>query len=358
MGPVILIGHSDEITGDAKAASVRTWQFDDKDVTALREAIPGKVFVTCHTGAAKEANAGKTIVQATGADADLARIEAHVRLHKMGGKVLDLAMDAHAAEREGRILMEVFLDDTSPLTSITSSGASTLVLEDGTLSTRAVSIHKAGSGHVFVNVMKEINVQELFLKLTGTGAITVLAPRLQAHDLLDASVSGSGRVGLHIPRIHATNLSCSVTGSGSVLFDAANLISKDVISTVVGSGTVRYLHAGIVDRHRLSVTGSGKILSSAILASSAHATVAGSGDVVTQAMDILHGTIAGSGTVQYVAPVPAAVRVDGNLDGKNIRLVQHKDVGGVDAPAVPARDTKAGIFFNKSLFGIRFLVDL
>ncbi|ETW03093.1 hypothetical protein H310_05519 [Aphanomyces invadans] len=346
--------------GQATPPTTRSWVFKESDVRSLRESIPGKVFVSCHDSKSKVAAAGTTVVHASGSAADLDAIQARVHLHRMGGRVLDLSVDP-ATDIEGRILMEVFLDETHPLTSVESIGSSRVVLEDRTLAHSSVSIQKTGTGSVYVNYLKDFNVQELYVTLTGSGTIACIVPQLSVSKTLVATVQGSGGIRFHGNHISSASISCTTTGSGSTLFDVANLVSYDVVSTVVGSGTLRYAHAGSVDQHQLTLYGSGKIVTSALLANHAAVSVVGTGTIVTQAMEALHGSISGSGCVEYVKPCPKDMQVT-TTPARNctthVKLTERKAVKIMDPPPIPTRTVEDDSFsFSGSFFGGRLQVN-
>ncbi|RLO01588.1 hypothetical protein DYB28_014156 [Aphanomyces astaci] len=330
----------------------RTWVFKESEVRGLRESIPnGKVFVSCHDSKTVETNTGTTLVHATGLAADLEMIQAHVHLHRLGGRVLDLSVDDNP-KLEGRILIEVYVDEANPLTSVESTGSSRVVLEDGSLARSSVTIHKLGSGSVYVNLLNDLGIDELFVTLTGSGTIACMAPQLTITKSLVSTVQGSGGIQFLGNHIRAPSISASINGSGSTLFDAANLVAYDVVSSVVGSGSIRYAHAGSVDQHRLSVSGSGKVVTNALLANSAAVSIVGSGTIVTQAMESLHGAVVGSGSVEYVEPSPKHIQVTTSSRGEHVKLADRKPSKAATPPTVPTRDIEDDVFsFSGSFLG-------
>ncbi|KAH9106651.1 hypothetical protein AeMF1_017791 [Aphanomyces euteiches] len=252
------------VPGASQSVETKTWIFDEKDIRHLHEAVPGKVFVTCHDG---QEHAGKTVVQVSGQAADLDQVQAHVRLHKLGSHLLELT----ATDNTGRQLVtQVFVDGSVPLETIESTKSRSFVMEDGTLD-KNTAISKAGAGTIYINLTKDLSLEELTLAIHGSGVIEWISPRLAVSKQLAAVVDGSGRVNIHASHnLQAGTLHNSMTGSGSVLYDAANLISADVVSSVVGSGSIRHLQVGKAGNLTLSVTGSGMIASSALSATNSY----------------------------------------------------------------------------------------
>ncbi|CAK4119938.1 unnamed protein product [Aphanomyces euteiches] len=339
--------------GASQSVETKTWIFDEKDIRHLHEAVPGKVFVTCHDG---QEHAGKTVVQVSGQAADLDQVQAHVRLHKLGSHLLELT----ATDNTGRQLVtQVFVDGSVPLETIESTKSRSFVMEDGTLD-KNTAISKAGAGTIYINLTKDLSLEELTLAIHGSGVIEWISPRLAVSKQLAAVVDGSGRVNIHASHnLQAGTLHNSMTGSGSVLDDAANLISADVVSSVVGSGSIRHLQVGKAGNLALSVTGSGMIASSALSATNVVANVVGSGSILTQASELLECSINGAGRVQYVAPEPKTVSIK-SPSSTNVSLVNQSSWSSGSVPKVPTSEPSSSLWknlgFEVNLFGARFVI--
>ncbi|KDO35610.1 hypothetical protein SPRG_00454 [Saprolegnia parasitica CBS 223.65] len=326
------------------ASQKKVLTFNETHVHALREGVSGsKVFVSTHSEK-------HTTVVLTGAPADLEAIKAQVHMYKLGSRVLDLSRDA-ATVMEGRVLMEIFLDEGQPLRAVESVGSSELVLEDGTLAHHA-TVEKIGSGAIFVHCTKDVVLQQLHTVLRGSGLIQVDAPNLTLHAGLQVDVVGSGSTRFHTLHLRAPTVATKVTGSGDILLHATHLGADKLMSMVTGSGGIRYYEAGVVGEHIIDVSGSGKVLATSLLAERVLASVVGSGEVLTQATKALDGTVFGSGAIAACDPWPEHVAV-------SPRLTTTSHVPKSWTPrALPTRDLKLGIRKQLNLFGNTISINL
>ncbi|EQC39236.1 hypothetical protein SDRG_03441 [Saprolegnia diclina VS20] len=328
---------------DDTTSQKKVLTFDETHVHALREGVSGsKVFVSTHSEK-------HTTVVFTGAPADLEAIKAQVHMYKLGSRVLDLSRDATTVE--GRVLMEIFLDEAQPLRAVESVGSSELVLEDGTLAHHAI-VEKIGSGAIFVHFTKDTVLQQLHTVLRGSGLIQVDAPNLTLHAGLQVDVVGSGSTHFHALHLRAPTMATKVTGSGDILLDASHLGTDKLMSMVTGSGAIRYYEAGIVGEHIVDVSGSGKVLATSLLAERVLASVVGSGEVCTQAMKALDGTVFGSGAIAACDPWPEHVAVSPRLTS-----TMHVPKSWT-ARGLPTRDLKLGFRKQLNLFGNTISINL
>ncbi|OQR98779.1 hypothetical protein ACHHYP_07868 [Achlya hypogyna] len=325
-------------TADATVTS-KVVDFEDKHIYALREGVCGsKVFVSTH-------QEKRTTVKLTGASADIERITAEVRLFKLGGRLLELNRDSsNAAAAEGRVLMEIFLNESQPLRAMESVGDSDVVLEDGTLHTHA-TVEKIGSGAMYLHFAKEVDMQQLHTVLRGSGLIQLDAPKLRVQTALQVDVVGSGSTRFHTHQLSAASILTKVTGSGDILFDATNLAVRQLASVISGSGAIRYHNAGTVDQHTMDVCGSGKVIATSLLSERALGSVTGSGEVLTQALKALDGSVFGSGSFKVCEPWPEHLAVTPRYEA-----TQH--VAKSFTPHdIPTRDLKFGFQKQFNLFG-------
>jgi Putative auto-transporter adhesin, head GIN domain len=99
------------------------------------------------------------------------------------------------------------------------------------------------------------------------------------------------RVDIHVPKLD----DLSLTGSGIVF--ATGIEAASLRVTIDGSGVINA--TGTVDRLDVSIGGSGDAQLGDLRARTVHATVAGSGRILTVATDTLNATVPGSGAIIY-----------------------------------------------------------
>jgi hypothetical protein len=123
------------------------------------------------------------------------------------------------------------------------------------------------------------------LGLSGSGKATVETP--VKTDLLDLSVSGSGKIS--IPEVDLNELNCSISGSGDI-----------------------YLDNGEVGEADLSISGSGSYAGDKVVIKDFHAGIYGSGSCSCNVSESLNAAISGSGNVVYSGNPKINVRASGS----------------------------------------------
>ncbi len=98
-------------------------------------------------------------------------------------------------------------------------------------------------------------------------------------------------------KISADDLSLLVTGSG--LIDLPTLSTREIKSDVTGSGTIRVAGNEPVELQDILITGSGKVLNEGLPSQKTKVSVTGSGKARVFATERLKVSITGSGSVYY-----------------------------------------------------------
>ncbi|OQS00045.1 hypothetical protein THRCLA_06279 [Thraustotheca clavata] len=323
-----------------KSTATREITFDEKNINALREGVSGsKVFISTHGD-----NSTKVVL--TGQQADIDRVKAQVHLYKLGGRILELNLDddPNPTSLEGRVLMEILIDETQPLQVVESVGSSDIVLENGAIGSQAI-VEKIGNGSMYLNFTKDVDMKKLHAVLRGSGLIQLVAPNVKFHSSLQLDAVGSGSIRLHTKQMMALSLASKVTGSGDILVNATNLDTNQLSSMVTGSGAIRYHQAGVIGNHVIDLCGSGKVVSSSLLSEKVLASITGSGEILTQALKALDGTVFGSGTFKVCEPWPEHLHVSPRYE-----KITHSSKTFKPHP-VPTRDLKFGFQKQINLFG-------
>lgn len=123
------------------------------------------------------------------------------------------------------------------------------------------------------------------LGLSGSGKATVEGT--VKTDMLDLSVSGSGRIS--IPEVILNEMNCSISGSGDI-----------------------NLENGEVGKADLSISGSGSYVGDKVVIKDFHAGISGSGSCSCNVSESLNAVISGSGNVTYSGNPKINVRASGS----------------------------------------------
>ena len=123
------------------------------------------------------------------------------------------------------------------------------------------------------------------LGLSGSGRATVEGT--VKTDILDLSVSGSGKIS--VPEVMLKEMNCSISGSGDINLDG-----------------------GEVDKADLSISGSGGYAGDKVIIKDFHAGISGSGSCSCYVSESLNAVISGSGNVVYSGNPRINVKASGS----------------------------------------------
>jgi hypothetical protein len=122
-------------------------------------------------------------------------------------------------------------------------------------------------------------------------------------------VSGSGKAQIIDP-VEADNLSLSVSGSGKLITSDLNV--DDLSCGISGSGDIILGSGGSVDNGEISISGSGGFSGEGTEIDKLQVSISGSGDCRCRAGDSLEARVSGSGNVTYSGNPKVDARVSGS----------------------------------------------
>lgn len=154
---------------------------------------------------------------------------------------------------------------TLEVMSIAGSGAGSIL---GTLNSRRIALHVAGSG-------------------------TIKATSLQCKETIQAKIAGSGEITVSEGETGKTSL--SVTGSGEIQINS--LQTKQITTSITGSGEITL--TGTAQTAKYKVTGRGEIHADGMKADQVHAQITGSGTINCHTTESLSSKVTGSGEIIY-----------------------------------------------------------
>jgi hypothetical protein len=122
-------------------------------------------------------------------------------------------------------------------------------------------------------------------------------------------VSGSGKAQIMDP-VEADNLNLSVSGSGKLITSDLNV--DDFSCGISGSGDIILGSGGSIDNGEISISGSGGFSGEGIEIDHLEISISGSGDCRCRAGDSLEARVSGSGNVTYIGNPKVDARVSGS----------------------------------------------
>lgn len=123
------------------------------------------------------------------------------------------------------------------------------------------------------------------------------------------SVSGSGKAQI-LDRVESDNLDLSVSGSGKLM--TSDLEVDNLDCGISGSGDIILGSGGTIDRGDISISGSGGFSGENIEIDHLDVSISGSGNCVCRVGDSLDASVSGSGNVTYLGNPKIDARVSGS----------------------------------------------
>jgi hypothetical protein len=123
------------------------------------------------------------------------------------------------------------------------------------------------------------------------------------------SVSGSGKAQIMDP-VKSDNLSLSVSGSGKLI--TSDLNADDLNCGISGSGDIILGSGGSIDNGDISISGSGSFSGEGIEIDHLEVSISGSGNCRCRAGDSLEAHVSGSGNITYSGNPKVDARVSGS----------------------------------------------
>lgn len=173
---------------------------------------------------------------------------------------------------------------------------------DGALEAETLFVTASG----MVTGGAEIKAKEATFTVSGSGDLLLSGTA----DKLKYTISGSAKI--DTASITASDVNVIISGSGTAILTA----QKTVNCTVSGSGSLKM--AGAVDTLDVSVSGSGKVDASALVANKAKLIITGSGNANVNVKDDLDITVTGSGHIKYIGTPKLTQRITGSGTIENI----------------------------------------
>lgn len=134
---------------------------------------------------------------------------------------------------------------------------------------------------------KQKTMLSFFSRGSGHATVTVSARQIN-----DAAIAGSG--GINLDRVSDERFAGQISGSGDLRVGDVQV--RDVAMKIAGSGSATL--AGKAENATYSISGSGDLDGSKLVATNARASIAGSGDLKAQATGTAQASIAGSGDIE------------------------------------------------------------
>ncbi|MEI8225286.1 MAG: head GIN domain-containing protein [Bacteroidota bacterium] len=122
-------------------------------------------------------------------------------------------------------------------------------------------------------------------------------------------VSGSGRAEIK-DAVKAENLNLSVSGSGKLF--TTDVVAADLNCSISGSGDIIIGGSGDATKADISISGSGNYRGEPLKIGSAEISISGSGNCSCNVTGSLRASVSGSGNVTYLGDPKVDVRVSGS----------------------------------------------
>jgi hypothetical protein len=128
-------------------------------------------------------------------------------------------------------------------------------------------------------------------------------------ELKGLGVSGSGKAEVR-DEVKAGELSFSVSGSGKLV--ASKIVAEDLKCGISGSGDIIIGGSGNAKNADISISGSGNYTGESLDISTAEVSISGSGNCSCKVSESLKASISGSGNVRYTGNPKVDARVSGS----------------------------------------------
>jgi hypothetical protein len=153
-------------------------------------------------------------------------------------------------------------------------------------------------------VIKRENWRNFFNNNDDRVTINITMPEIEG-----LTVSGSGKAQV-MDDIRADRLDLSVSGSGKIL--TSDLEADELVCGISGSGDIVLGSGGSVDEGKITISGSGSFSGASVEVDHLSVNVSGSGNCVCRVGDSLNAQISGSGSVSYKGDPKVNARVSGS----------------------------------------------
>ncbi|KAH9193601.1 hypothetical protein AeNC1_004429 [Aphanomyces euteiches] len=300
----------------APGTFLQTWTSGNATLEGIDVQIPGRIIISYD-----QARNDTATVEITSTSEDLANVidintvPASTGLVVNGngiqvlsdGQDLKLKLVEANVDVRGTLLVKVILNQ--PVARI-SSFSGELIVQDGALSlqdkTANVSVSSFAGKRIWIDSTSPVSVSSLSVNVGGSGDVYLTSPSVQAKNLLDFTVLGSGSLIVDAKDVATDLFKSTILGSGNV-YTNASVIATRLESEILGSGSINYYPSGACNESKVSIIGSGSAYIGSVASNFTYVDTIGSGDAYIQAIDTLTSDGFGPGKVKYfnVTPVHA-----------------------------------------------------
>jgi len=128
-------------------------------------------------------------------------------------------------------------------------------------------------------------------------------------EITGLGVSGSGKAEIKDP-VKAEDLNLSVSGSGKLY--TTDIVATEINCSISGSGDIFLGGSGNVTRADISISGSGNYMGEPLKIGSAEISISGSGSCSCNVTESLRTSVSGSGNVTYLGNPKIDARISGS----------------------------------------------
>jgi hypothetical protein len=168
-----------------------------------------------------------------------------------------------------------------------------------------------GEKAILEDIVTEVSSGKLVIKKDNWGLnmndkVTVY---ITMPEIKGVGVSGSGRAEIK-DAVKADNLDLSVSGSGKLY--VSNIVASDLNCGISGSGDIIVTGSGDVVKADISISGSGNYTGESLKIGSLGISISGSGNCTCNVTESLKASVSGSGNVNYSGNPKIDARVSGS----------------------------------------------
>ncbi|DBA01177.1 TPA: hypothetical protein N0F65_002312 [Lagenidium giganteum] len=233
-------------------------------------------------------------------------------------ELLDLVqvVPIHPKQDDGLKIQLKNLANNATIRDIEAALTSALVVGDNVVVNNDkkadLKLTTAGSGNLLVRDSHDLSIGSLDVESAGAGNVSLEVSAVAVKDKLAVSVAGCGDVTVLANKsVSADVIKGSMSGAGDVSIQTANLTADTLDSSVFGAGSLSYSTNGTASKQKISVSGAGKVLTGSIVSDETEINMWGVGNAIVQAKKELKTTASFVGSVSYVGPRPADIKITG-----------------------------------------------
>jgi hypothetical protein len=168
-----------------------------------------------------------------------------------------------------------------------------------------------GEKSLLDDIETELSGDKLIIKMDNwrLGMNDKVTVYITMPELAGLGVSGSGKAEVR-DAVKAEDLDLSVSGSGKIFTSAIRATNLDC--SISGSGDIIMGEKGNVDNAEISISGSGNYTGESLKIASLETSISGSGNCICNVTESLEARVSGSGNVTYYGNPKIDARVSGS----------------------------------------------